>query len=219
MKQVIATWSGGKDSCLAAYKAQQAGYSITYLANTVSKQFKRVGFHGIEASLIQKQAQAIGIPLLQQEVSPEQYWLDFTDNLKKRIEKVDGIVFGDIFLEECFAASKKVCDELGVELIEPLWKKKSEDILEEFIAAEFSAVVVSAQATLLGREWLGRTIDKSFIEDMKKVKDVDLCGENGEFHTFVTSGPLFRQKITIEESSPYLSCGFWFLDIQRYTVS
>jgi uncharacterized protein (TIGR00290 family) len=216
---VIATWSGGKDSCLATYKAIQAGHAVTFLANTVSKQYKRVGFHGVEATLINAQAEAVGIQLLQQETTPNRYWHDFSANLQKKKRDVEGVIFGDIFLEECFTSSQGVCNNLGLTLIEPLWKQFSEKLLEEFVELGFEAIVVSAQEKLFDKEWVGRAIDQSFIADLKKRKDIDPCGENGEYHSLVLDGPLFKKKINITKSEPILRDGYWFLDIQQYTVS
>lgn len=219
MKKVIATWSGGKDSCLAAYKAIQDGCTLSFLANTVSVQYKRVRFHGIKDSLIQLQADCIGVPLLQKETTAEHYFQEFTENLRKGMSgDIEGIVFGDIHLDECFGNAKDMCKELGVSLIEPLWHRKQTDILEELIELGFEAIVVSAQAGILGLEWIGRKIDKSFIRDIHALKFVDACGENGEFHTFVINGPIFKHKIEILQSAPILRDNFWFLDIQKYRI-
>lgn len=220
MKNVIATWSGGKDSCFAAYKAQQKGYSITYLANTVSEEHKRVRFHGIRAEVVQGQAKAIGIPLLQQETTAESYEKEFKENIKKGLTKdISGIVFGDIHLEDCLTWAKKVSRDLGVKEIEPLWHMKQLDILKEFIQEGFEAVIVGTQNTFLGKEWVGRKIDNNFIQDIIRQPNVDPCGENGEYHSFVINGPLFKQKIEIAKSEIVLRDGYWFLDIQEYKLT
>ncbi|SRR5258708_3296111 len=214
---VIATWSGGKDSCLAAYKAIQQGYTVRYLANTVTKKYKRVGFHGVEATVMQKQAEAVGIPLLQQEVNPENYTEEFKDNIRKGLaDNITGIVFGDIHLTECFSWSNTIASDFGVKAIEPLWHRKTEDILQEFIELGFKAIVVSTQGNILGKEWVGRVLDKTFLADILKLKNVDICGENGEYHTFVIDGPLFKKKIEITKTDKVFRDGYWFLDIQEY---
>lgn len=219
MKNVIATWSGGKDSCFATYKALQAGYTVSYLANTISKESKRVRFHGLTAELIQKQAEAIGIPILQQETSPESYEEEFKVNLRKGLSKeTTGIVFGDIHLEDCLVWAKKVAISSGVEAIEPLWHMPQEQILTEFIHAGFEAIIVSTQANILGKDWIGRKIDRSFLEDMKRFPEIDACGENGEYHSLVINGPLFKKRIDIIKSEAILREGYWFLDIQEYQL-
>jgi diphthine-ammonia ligase len=219
MQKVIATWSGGKDSCFAAYKAIQQGYEIEYIANTISKEYKRVRFHGLSAEIIKKQSEAIGIPLLQQETTPENYEEEFKANLQKGLSKdIAGIVFGDIHLKDCFAWANKVSTSLGVKVIEPLWNMPQEQILKDFIKAGFEAVIVSTQANILGKEWIGRRIDSQFLEDIKALKNVDICGENGEYHTLVLDGPIFKMRLEIEKSEPILREGYWFLDIQKYQV-
>lgn len=217
MGNVIASWSGGKDSCLAFYKALCEGYKVSSLINTVSVEFRRVRFHGIESTLIQKQAQAISIPLLQRETTGERYEQEFKETLREATD-IEGVVFGDIHLQHCREWAEKICGELGVKAIEPLWGRSPEDILLDFIDAGFEAIVVSTQASLLGKEWIGRKLDKEFLEDIRKCKNIDACGENGEFHTFVTDGPLFKKRINISESQKVLRDGYWFLDIRKYQL-
>lgn len=218
MKKVIATWSGGKDSCFAAYKAMQKGYKLSYLANTVSAEFKRVGLHGIQDILVQQQARLVGVPLLQKAVVGINYEKEFKENLKRKQHVVSGVVFGDIFLNECRSRNERVCKDLGLITIEPLWGRKSIEILKDFISCGFEAFVVSTQASLLGSKWLGRKINHHFIKDIQKLKDIDPCGENGEYHTFVTNGPLFKKKIVITETGKVFRNGYWFLDIQKYQL-
>ncbi|MGH7246340.1 MAG: diphthine--ammonia ligase [Nitrosotalea sp.] len=219
MKKVIATWSGGKDSCFATYKTIQQGYEVAYIANTISEDYKRVRFHGLLADIIQKQADSIGIPLLQKETTPKDYEKEFKQNLERGISKeIKGIVFGDIHLKDCLTWATRLCDDLGVQIIEPLWHMKQKDILQEFIKAGFEAIIVSTQSNILGKEWIGRKIDKQFIKEIEKLKDIDMCGENGEYHSLVINGPLFKKRLKIEKSESVLREGYWFLDIQGYQL-
>jgi diphthine-ammonia ligase len=220
MKNVIATWSGGKDSCFAAYKATQQGYSLTHIANTISDDYRRVRFHGLRAEFIQAQAQAICIPLLQQETSPERYETEFKANLRRGIsDDTYGVVFGDIHLEDCLAWAKKVTADLEVKAIEPLWHMPQEQILSEFIDAGFKTIVVSTQANVLGQEWVGRIIDQSFLEDISRLPNVDACGENGEYHSVVVDGPLFKRPIEIIKAESVLRGNYWFYDIQEFQLT
>lgn len=219
-KAVIATWSGGKDSCFAAYRAVQQGYELAALANTVSHDYQRVRFHGLPASVIKAQAEALGVPLLQAITTPEHYEDEFVANLHQRITpEITGIVFGDIFLEDCLAWANKVCSRLGVAAIEPHWGVPSAQVLQAFIESGFHAVVVSTQESVLGKEWVGRMIDRTFYDDITNLKDVDPCGENGEYHSLVIDGPLFRQKIVLEQTAKIQRSGYWFLDIQRFALT
>ena len=167
--------------------------------------------------MIQVQAHAVGIPLLQKETSADHYEQEFKENIRSVIAHgIQGVVFGDIHLRDCLAWARKVCSDLGVEAIEPLWGIDPEKILSDFIKAGFKAIVVSTQADLLGEEWVGRTLDASFLRDIRNVKTIDPCGENGEYHTLVIDGPMFKQRIHIEESQKVLRQGYWFLDIKKY---
>jgi len=214
MKVIVST-SGGKDSTLALYKALQMGHKVVYLANTISDDFRRVRFHGVKAEVIQKQAKALGISLLQKQTSANDYRKDYLENIKGIIEKegIEGLVLGDIFLEDCFDWAQKICDELDIQLVEPLWKKDPEKLFKEFIESGFEAVVVSTQANILDKSWVGRKLDESFLEDIKKLKGVDICGENGEYHSLVLNGPIFKHKLNLKNPKKILRSGYWFLEI------
>lgn len=216
----ISSWSGGKDSCLACYKARREGYDISYLFNTISQEYKRVRFHGIKDALIQRQAHAIGIPIVQVETAPDRYEQEFKEAVRRLLpEGISGIVFGDIHLQHCLEWAEKICRELGLELVEPLWSRNPEEVLLEVIDSGFEAIVVSTQADLLGEEWVGRRIDHAFLRDLKEKGDIDLCGENGEYHTLVLDGPIFQARIRILESQKVFRDGYWFLDIRKYALS
>jgi diphthine-ammonia ligase len=218
MKKVIASWSGGKDSCLACYKAIKMGYKISYLLNTISKEYKRVRFHGIENTLLKAQTLAIGIPLIQIETTADSYEQEFQEAVRSILsEGIEGMVFGDIYIHMREFADK-VCKGLGIQAIEPLCGSNPEEIFLDFINSGFEAVVVATQANLLGKDWLGRRLDKSFLKDVKLLKNVDVCGEKGEFHTIVIDGPIFKQKIDITKSNKIFREGYWFLDIQDYNL-
>ena len=214
----ISSWSGGKDSCLACYKAICEGYNVSHLLNFISEEYKRVSFHGTEAKLIQLQAEAIGIPLLQKETTWNGYEQEFKDAVKSLIpDGVTGMVFGDIYLQEHKDWVERVCGELGIEAIEPLWGQDPERILLEFIDAGFEATVVSAKSELFDDKWIGRKVDRELLSHLKD-NNIDLCGENGEYHTFVAGGPMFNKKINITKSQPITRDGYWFLDTLEYSL-
>ncbi len=214
----ISSWSGGKDSCFACYKAICEGYNISHLLNFISKEYKRVSFHGTEARLIQLQAEAIGIPLLQKETTWNGYEQEFKDAVKSLIpDGVKGIVFGDIYLQEHKDWVERVCRELGIEAIEPLWGQDQERVLLEFIDAGFEATIVSAKSDLFDDKWMGRKVSREFLSHLKDNNN-DLCGENGEYHTFVTDVPTFQNKIKITKSKPIMRDDHWFLDTLEYSL-
>jgi uncharacterized protein (TIGR00290 family) len=212
----IASWSGGKDSCLACYKAMLSGYDIRCLVNFVSKEYGRVSFHGTEVGLIQLQAESIGTSLGQKETTGDCYEEQFKAAVRSLIPRgIKGMVFGDIYVQEHKDWTERVCAEVGIEAVEPLWGRKAEDILSDFIDAGFEAVVIGAQSSLIDAEWLGRRVDRDFIEYLKS-RNICPCGENGEYHTLVTDGPIFSRGIKIVETRTVSRGGYWFLDTYRY---
>ena len=214
----ISSWSGGKDGCFACYQAMRQGYKVSHLVNFISKEFQRVSFHGTEAELIQLQSRAMGIPLLQKETTWDGYEQEFKEAVRSLIPGgVKGMVFGDIHLQEHKDWVERVCGELGIEAVEPLWGKNPEQVLSDFIDSDFEALIVSAQSKLIGQEWIGRRVDRGFVNYLKQ-RDIDICGENGEYHTLVVDGPIFSTRIEIIQSSTIERDDYWFLDTRRYRL-
>ncbi|MFC1950068.1 diphthine--ammonia ligase [Chloroflexota bacterium] len=214
----ISSWSGGKDGCFACYKAICEGYNVSHLVNFISKEYKRVSFHGTEAKLIQLQAKVIGIPILQKETTWNGYEQEFKDVVKSLIPKgIKGMIFGDIYLQEHKDWVERVCGELGIEAIEPLWGQDTERILHDFIDAGFEATIVSAKSELFDDKWIGRKVDREFMNYLKG-NNIDICGENGEYHTLVTAGPIFKKKIKITKSQPIMRDNHRFLDTLEYSL-
>lgn len=215
----IASWSGGKDSCFACYQAMCQGYQVTRLVNFISREFRRVSFHGTEARLIQLQSEATGIPLVQRETTGHGYEQEFKEAVRSLIpEGVTGMVFGDIYLEEHKEWVERVCSELGIEAVEPLWGQSTEEVLTRFIDGGFEAIIVSAQARFIDREWIGCRVDRRFVEYLKD-RGIDLCGENGEYHTLVVDGPIFHKRIEVREGRTIKRDGYWFLDTRHYRLA
>jgi len=215
----IVSWSGGKDSSLAYYKAIESGYDVSYLVNFVSEEYNRVRFHGTEAELISLQAESIGAALLQRKSSGAEYEDHFKQAVRSLIPGgVEGMVFGDIYLAEHREWVEKVCGELGIEAVEPLWGEAAEEVLRSFIDAGFEAVVVSARGKLIEKDWIGRRVDRDFMEYLKS-RGMDVCGEKGEYHTVVIDGPIFKRPIEIVESRTVNIDGYWFLDTLTYRLA
>ncbi len=195
------------------------GYKISHLVNFVSEEYKRVSFHGIEARLIKLQSELAEIQLVQKETTPNGYEQEFKNTVQSLIpQDIKGMVFGDLYLEEQKQWVERVCGELEIEAIEPLWKIDTEKIINDFINEGFETIVVSSQKKFVGKEWIGRKVDREFLEYLKTKPEVDICGENGEYHTFVVGGPLFKGKIDITESEVIERDGYWFLDIKDFKV-
>ncbi len=219
--RAISSWSGGKDSCLACYKAIKQGFQVEYLLNFISQESKRGCFHGLESRLLKHQAELIGIPLVQKEVSPDME--KYEEEFKKAVIELKGteinnMVFGDIYLLEHESWIERVCNDLNIKALEPLWNNTPEQIIDEFVGLGFKAVIVSCKADIMSKNYLGRIIDKKLAGELK-AKKICPCGENGEFHTLVIDGPIFKKPINIIEAEPVLKEGFWkhwFWNIKEY---
>lgn len=213
--KVASLWSGGKDSCFACYKAKLEGYRITSLINFTDSRGSGSVSHGLSADIIRKQARLIGIPFLQKAMPQKGYrdaFKTFIEELKIK-DGIKGIVFGDIYLQEHRDWIDKVCEELKVEAILPIWTRDTKRLIKEIIDSGFKSIVVSVRKDILGEEWLGREIDKRFIEDLMAIGNIDLCGEKGEFHTFVYDGPIFKNPAEFSVGKKILKNKHRFLEI------
>ncbi|MCX7956362.1 MAG: diphthine--ammonia ligase [Endomicrobia bacterium] len=225
MKKVAAvSFSGGKDSTLSLYYTLKSGYDVKYLVNFISKKYKRSSFHGLPYWLIKEQARCIGIKLLQYEVDNDKddYGKIFISMLKelKRL-KVNYFVCGDIYLEEHPNWIKERCKIFDLILVEPLWKKDPYKVIEEFLNFDFKAKIVSVNAKILNKSFVGKEISYSLIDEIASY-GCCICGENGEYHTFVYDGPIFNKSIILEKVKIVYRKSFWpawFLDILKVKKS
>lgn len=219
--KVVAAWSGGKDSCFACYKAIQEGHEVTNLLIMMSDPTES-NFHMIRADMLDAQSEAIGVPIVKWTTTPDTYEQEFKRALLKlKAEGVEGIVTGDVFDVALHEAGwlDRICKEVGLTPVRPLWHRDTKQILEEFISQGFKATLVRIKTDLLGMDWLGREINNEFFDDLLKLGTVDPCGEHGEFHTFVTDGPLFKKnRIEILESEKVKLNGNGRLVIKHFEV-
>jgi uncharacterized protein (TIGR00290 family) len=230
-------WSGGKDSALALYHAQKNGqYSIDRLVTNINGKHRRISMHGVREELLELQAEAIGLPLqkimLPEEPSMQEYESRMKENLEKlKEEEFTHAFFGDIFLEDLKKYREEQLAKVDITAVFPLWKRDTVELMHEFIDLGFKTILVCIRTDLLPYEFAGRIIDKEFLKDLPK--NVDACGENGEFHTFVFDGPIFKNPVNIKTGEkvfreykapkaekdncftkePVSSMGFWFCDL------
>ncbi len=218
-KLAFVSWSGGKDSCLAAYRASVSGLEIRYLLNMVTEDGKRSRSHGLSTTLLQTQAQAMGIPLIQRPATRDAYEAEFIEVLRSlKQQGVNDGIFGDIDFNAHREWIDRVCSESGIVPHLPLWEENQSKLLREFIDLGFEAVIVATKAELLGAEWLGRKIDRPFLRDLAELsqtKKITPCGEAGEYHTLVIDGPMFRKHLEILKTAKVLRDSHWFLDISE----
>lgn len=232
--EAVFCWSGGKDSAYCLYKVLSENlFDVKYLLTTVNDKFKRISMHGVREVLLDDQASSIGLPLLKVRVTEstntEYENLMGTALLKAKSEGIDHVIFGDIFLEDLRRYRETNLAKVGMMGVFPLWKMDTRILLNDFINRKFKTVICCTNDGYLGEEWLGREIDRSFMEQLPAI--VDPCGENGEFHTFCFNGPVFRKEINftlgenvykpleIKTEDIYIlsqkieTKGFWFCDL------
>lgn len=222
MTEYAASWSGGKDSCFACWKAISHGLKVSHLLNFINTDSTRAMSHGLDRELIALQAQAIGMPILQQKVTWETYEAGFKKALARlKLKGITGLITGDIYLQEHKDWIDRVCGKSGVKAVLPLWEMDSAQLLTDFIGVGFKAIVVSVKAEFFGKEWLGRQVDGKLASELKALAEkskLDVCGEAGEFHTFVYDGPTFKKPIKIGKSVPIVMDSHWTLDILEYSL-
>ena len=221
--EYAASWSGGKDSCFAYWKAISGGLKVSYLLNFINEDSTRAMSHGLDNNLIALQAKAMELPILQQKVTWETYEAGFKDALVKlKLKGIAGLVTGDIHLQEHKDWIDRVCEDVDIKALLPLWGMDSVQLLTDFIEAGFKAIMVSVKAQFFGKDWLGRQIDSKLSSELSQLaasKNIDVCGEAGEFHSFVYEGPIFNKRIDITKTDKVLINGYWFLDIRRYKLA
>ncbi len=213
---VVVSWTGGKDGCFACYNALLDGFNVTHLLSFKDAKSRRS--HEIKPELLAAQSESMGIPIIHRDfVSYEEEFKKQVRALNQNGAGIEGAVFGHIGMHEHLV--QRICSELAIEEIMPLWNLDSEQIVTDLIDAGFESVVVSTKANVMGSDWLGRTIDKEFVADLREFNSaIDPCGEFGEFHSLVVDGPLFKNRIEIGKSEPRLEDGYWRLDILDFSV-
>jgi diphthine-ammonia ligase len=184
--------SGGKDSTLALDRASRQGLEVTLLANIYEGSSNRVRFHGTPASLLEAQARALGLPLLQDHTHPDDFATTFHRVLTVlRNRGVKTVLFGNIHLADVRAWYEERTRAFGFDHVEPLWKDPPGRLVREFVERGYRSMICSVDLKLGKREWLGREFDAALIGEIE-AHGADACGEKGEYHSFAFAGPLFR---------------------------
>lgn len=229
IKKTFINWSGGKDCSLALYRIMQSkDYEIKSLLTTVSQKYQRISMHGVRISLLEAQVDRIGLPL-KKIFMPEEPSLNTYNKLMYhalsdlRKNDINTAVFGDIYLEDLRTYREKQLKSAGLNAIFPLWKTSTKQLASDFIQSGFKAIVVCIDESKLGKSFTGRDFNQTFINELPE--NIDPCGENGEFHTFVYDGPIFKKPVNFKKGdivyrtykSPKKTkdeMGFWFCDLQ-----
>lgn len=241
--KAIFNWSSGKDSALALYKILKTNdYDVITLLTSVNKHYDRISMHGVRTELLEEQAKSLKIPLYKMEI-PEAPTMEIYETIMRSTLsnfKDKGIsisIFGDIFLEDLRNYREDKLKELGFKGVFPLWKIDTKELIYDFLNLGFKTIVTCVNERYLDKSFVGRIIDHQFINDLPK--NVDPCGENGEFHTFTFDGPIFSKPINFEigeivhrkyerpksdnsnktcntsSDDVNLNYGFWYIDLLK----
>lgn len=198
-KKTAFSWSTGKDAALALYHLQkESDFEVGHLLTTINSHYNRVSMHGLQRSLFESQARSIGLPFSTVELPIAPKMNEYEELMDKELNRLQSmgythLGYGDIFLQDLRDYREKALERHNLQACFPLWKKNTATLLETFLNLNFKAIVIAINADLLPPSFVGRIIDKHFINDLPP--GVDPCGENGEFHTFCFDGPIFQQPI------------------------
>ena len=198
----MVSWSGGKESCLACYRALAEGYEVAFLVTFILNDWPSL-CHPL--SVMSLQSEALGIPHLTFKVK-EPYVDGYREVIAHLASKegIEGIVTGDIWIDDHRQWMEKVCSGLPVTPIVPLWEASPTRLLDELLCGGFKPVFTCVKEPWFGEDWLGHQLDRECLRklvDLNKRFGIDPCGESGEYHTMVLDGPIFKQAIRIDESS------------------
>jgi len=196
-------WSGGKDSALCLHKSLQSKkYFVKHLLTSVNSVHNRISMHGVRRGLLEAQAKSIGIPLstieLPEQPGMEEYERQMSDKVTElKKSGCTHAIFGDIFLEDLKKYREEKLRRAEIECVFPLWRQDTTQLVHEFIALGFKSIIVCVNEQWLDKSFCGRLIDEAFLSDLPE--NVDPCGENGEFHSFVFEGPIFKEPIQYQK--------------------
>jgi uncharacterized protein (TIGR00290 family) len=199
MEKALVSWSGGKDSAIALYEIlKNKRIEISALLTTVTEDYDRISMHGVRRILLERQAVALGLPLEIVLIPRNASNGDYERNMGQTLEKyrqagVATVVFGDIFLEDVRKYREDKLAPLDMRGVFPIWKRDTRELAHSFTALGFKAITTCVDTQMLDGRFVGRQIDEEFFSDLPP--NVDVCGENGEFHSFVYDGPIFKERI------------------------
>jgi uncharacterized protein (TIGR00290 family) len=211
------SWSGGKDSCLALYEIQRArDYQVAALLTTVTRDYDRISMHGVRRVLLERQAASLGLPLhevfITKDATNQEYEAKMEEAFSTYRERgIDAVVFGDLFLEEIRAYRDQFLARHNMHGLYPVWMRNTTEFIREFIGLGFKAVITCVNGSALDSSFAGMLIDENFLSALPP--HVDPCGENGEFHTFVFDGPIFKEAVRFSLGEKVARDSFWFCDL------
>lgn len=206
LQKIYLNWSGGKDAALALNRLQESDTHLSLLVTAINEDEQAVSMHNVPVHLLEKQFASIQIPskkiMLPAFPSMEKYESVYAEAMEElKQQGFTHAAFGDIFLEDLKDYREKQLQKNGLEGMFPLWKDNSSDLLKEFVAAGFRAIIICVNTEKLSEVFLGKFIDGSFAEQLPS--SIDPCGENGEYHSFCFEGPVFSQPVEFTTGNIY----------------
>ena len=211
-------WSGGKDSAFALYEIRKnPDIEILALLTTVTEEYDRISMHGVRRTLLEEQAESIGLPLEKVLITPHVSNADYEAKMSEVLARysdqgVSAVAFGDIFLEDLKKYREENLAKVGMHGVYPIWGRETLQLARDFINLGFKAVVTCADSQAIDGSFAGRAFDEQFLLDLPPT--ADQCGENGEFHSFVYDGPIFRRPILHTRGEVVLRDNrFYFCDL------
>jgi len=217
-EKIVFCWSGGKDSAFALYEILNSGsHEVVSLLTTITEDYDRISMHGVRRTLLEEQAKSIGLRaervLITKDSSNEDYEKQMQSVLTRfKKEGTAQVGFGDIFLEDLRKYRENNLSKLDMKAVFPLWKKDTKELARSFIKLGFKAILTCVDTKFLDASFSGRAFDEKLLSDLPA--SVDPCGENGEFHSFVNAGPIFKKEIPVKRGEVVLKDGrFAFCDL------
>lgn len=217
--RVAVLWSGGKESSLACHEVMAQGHDIAVLVTFILNDWP---FLCHPLSIMSLQSKALGIPHTTLKVQ-EPYRETYRSSISELVKRggIQSLVTGDIWIDDHKRWMESVCEGLGVEVIMPLWNARPSQILDSVLSRRFKPVFTCVKEPWFNAEWLGRELDATCVRDLNDLHDrfqVDLCGENGEYHTMVLDGPMFKHSIKIDEFTKEKKSSILFLKVDRFSL-
>jgi len=213
------SYSGGKESVLALYRAIKQGHEPVLLITVYNTDTGRSYSHGIDEGLLEQISQSLEIPLLVVKTSGEDYAKNFEEALREAKQMgAKACVFGDIDIEGHLAWCSERCENVGITPLFPLWGEKREQVVNQFIESGFVANISVLNAKILSTDYLGQRLTKDLVKGIASC-GADTCGENGEYHTLVSDGPLFKQRVNYEYGEKIVEGDYAFLPLKAPVVN
>lgn len=217
-EKVVLAWSGGKDSAMALYALLNDGrYEVVSLLTTVCEQYGRISHHGVRVELLRRQASSLGINLHEVNLPQADCSLEDYEAVMEKVMleyKEMGIMtvaFGDIFLQDLREYRERNLAKVGMAAVFPIWHRDTTELVRTFIELGFKAYLTCVDGEKLGKAFAGRPIDEDLIRELPD--SVDPCGENGEYHSFVYDGPIFRRPVYLNVGEVVLRDVRYFADL------